>query len=96
MVKFFLGNLKGPKGDRGPQGPRGLQGPRGADGADGRTADVATRTSNGLMSKEDKVKLDGMSGALAEIKDLYTEQNDAIDGNTTRLKNANNKLEAFL
>lgn len=96
MVKFFLGNLKGPKGDRGPQGPPGPAGARGADGADGRTADVATRTSNGLMSKEDKSKLDRMSGALAEIKDLYTEQNNAIDGNTTRLKKANDQLERLL
>lgn len=48
------------------------------------------------MSKEDKTKLDEIPGVLAEIKDLYTAQNDAIDRNTTRLKNANNKLEAFL
>lgn len=90
---------QGPRGYTGPQGPpgnQGIQGPPGKNGADGRTASVATTTSNGLMSKEDKSKLDGMTNALQEIKKLYTEQNKAIDGNTSRLKSTNDKLEALL
>ena len=90
MARFNLGNI------RGPQGPPGRDGKNGRDGADGRTADVATRTSNGLMSKEDKIKLDGIPGTLKEIKDLYTEQNKAIDNNTSRLSSANDKLERYL
>lgn len=86
-MKINLGNI------RGPQGPPGRDG---RNGADGRTADVATRTSNGLMSKEDKVTLDGIPGTLKEIKDLYTEQNKAIDNNTSRLSSANDKLERYL
>lgn len=87
MAKYKLGNIRG---------PRGPQGPPGRDGADGRTANLVTASENGLMRKEDKAKLDGVSEALLEIKKLYTEQNKAIDGNTTRLKNANNALERYL
>ena len=140
MAKIQLGNIKGPKGDRGPTGP---------PGADGRTADLATSSANGLMSKEDKAKLDNPNAslfinnsdkkiythmyvdsvgdintyyidangerksswlilakkfasiekydnAINEVKGLYKELNTAIDNNTERLRNANDRLERLL
>ena len=56
---------KGDKGDTGAQGPKGDKGDKGdtgPQGPSGATASVATKTSNGLMSAEDKKKLDGISG----------------------------------
>lgn len=146
MARIQLGNIKGPKGDRGPAGERG---PTGPPGADGRTVNLATTSENGLMSKEDKTKLDNpkpsifvnnsdkkiythmyvdnvgdintyyidangerksswlilakkfasiekYDNAINEVKGLYKELNTAIDGNTTRLKNANDRLERLL
>lgn len=46
--------IQGEKGDQGIQGIQGIQGVKGDTGASGATADIATITSNGLMSKEDK------------------------------------------
>lgn len=49
--------LKGDKGDVGPQGPVGQN---------ATTTDVATSIKNGLMSKEDKTKLDGLPAITFE------------------------------
>lgn len=49
--------LKGEKGDPGPQGPAGQN---------ATTTDVATSIKNGLMSKEDKTKLDGLPAITFE------------------------------
>ena len=49
--------LKGDKGDVGPQGPAGQN---------ATTTDVATSIKNGLMSKEDKTKLDGLPAITFE------------------------------
>ena len=151
-MRMILGNIRGPQGPPGRDGLQGRQGPPGRDGrdgADGRTADLATSSENGLMSKEDKTKLDNpkpsifvnnsdkkiythmyvdnvgdintyyidangerksswlilakkfasiekYDNAINEVKGLYKELNTAIDGNTTRLKNANDRLERLL
>ncbi|HBG9493244.1 TPA: hypothetical protein KRU85_002319, partial [Enterococcus faecalis] len=47
----------GDKGDVGPQGPAGQN---------ATTTDVATSIKNGLMSKEDKTKLDGLPAITFE------------------------------
>lgn len=55
--------LKGEKGEQGKQGIQGLKGDKGDKGDPGQnatTTNVATTTANGLMSKEDKVKLNGL------------------------------------
>ena len=52
--------LKGEKGDPGPKGDKGDVGPQGPAGQNATTTDVATSIKNGLMSKEDKTKLDGL------------------------------------
>ena len=59
--------LKGDKGDTGAQGLKGDKGDKGdtgPQGPSGATASAATQTSNGLMSAEDKKKLDGISGEV--------------------------------
>ena len=61
--------LKGEKGDPGPQGPKGDKGdvgPQGPAGQNATTTDVATSIKNGLMSKEDKTKLDGLPAITFE------------------------------
>lgn len=61
--------LKGEKGDPGEKGGQGIQGLKGDKGEKGDKGDpginatttaIATTTTNGLMSKEDKVKLNGL------------------------------------
>lgn len=53
---------RGIKGDKGDKGDRGLTGPQGSPGVNATTTAVATQSANGLMSKEDKIRLDGMGG----------------------------------
>lgn len=61
-----LSSVQGPKGEKGDIGPQGLKGdvgPKGEKGDPGQNATttaVATQTADGLMSKEDKKKLDGL------------------------------------
>lgn len=65
-------NIKGPTGPQGPKGPQGETGPQGPKGPQGdpgvnaTTTATATTSANGLMSKEDKAKLNNIaSGATA-------------------------------
>lgn len=51
------------KGDKGDKGDTGATGPAGQNAT---TTAVATSTANGLMSKEDKVKLDGLNNITFE------------------------------
>lgn len=46
--------------------PKGDKGDKGDPGANATTTAVATTTANGLMSKEDKVKLDGLANITFE------------------------------
>lgn len=59
-----LGSVKGPKGDQGPIGPTGPAGPAGINAT---TTEVATSTSNGLMSSLDKTNLDSISNNMVVI-----------------------------
>nr|DAI97928.1 MAG TPA: nucleoid-associated protein [Caudoviricetes sp.] len=62
-AKFNFVLPKGPKGDTGATGPAGATGatgPQGPAGQNATTTAVATTTTNGLMSKTDKAKLDGL------------------------------------
>ncbi|MFR2550843.1 MAG: hypothetical protein ACLS8D_02895 [Clostridioides difficile] len=62
-------SIKGEKGDPGPQGSKGDKvdvGPQGPAGQNATTTDVATSIKNGLMSKEDKTKLDGLPAITFE------------------------------
>ena len=52
--------LKGEKGDTGSQGLKGEKGDKGDPGVNATTTAIATTTANGLMSKEDKMKLNGL------------------------------------
>lgn len=52
--------IQGPKGDKGDPGATGGQGPKGDPGQNATTTAVATQTVNGLMSFQDKKKLDGL------------------------------------
>lgn len=71
----WLASLKGAKGDTGAKGETGAAGakgdtgatgPAGKDGTNATTTAVATSTANGLMSKTDKVKLDGLTNITFE------------------------------
>lgn len=67
---------QGPKGDKGEQGIQGEQGPKGDKGEPGKdgvsiTVDdipLATTSSDGRMSKEDKVKLEKHNSDITSIK----------------------------
>lgn len=67
---------QGPKGDKGEQGIQGEQGPKGDKGEPGKdglsiTVDdipLATTSSDGRMSKEDKVKLEKHDSDITSIK----------------------------
>lgn len=67
---------QGPKGDKGEQGIQGEQGPKGDKGETGKdgvsiTVDdipLATTSSDGRMSKEDKVKLEKHNSDITSIK----------------------------
>lgn len=48
-------------GQTGPAGPTGPIGPTGPAGENATTTEVASQTSNGLMSSSDKAKLDGIT-----------------------------------
>ncbi|MDT2597837.1 collagen-like triple helix repeat-containing protein [Enterococcus dongliensis] len=68
-AKFNFVLPKGPKGDTGATGPTGATGatgPQGPAGQNATTTAVATTTTNGLMSKTDKIKLDGLSNVTFE------------------------------
>lgn len=68
-AKFNFVLPKGPKGDTGATGPTGATGatgPQGPAGQNATTTAVATTTTNGLMSKADKIKLDGLSNVTFE------------------------------
>lgn len=71
----WLASLKGAKGDTGAKGETGAAGakgdtgatgPAGKDGTNATTTAVASSTANGLMSKADKVKLDGLTNITLE------------------------------
>ena len=51
---------KGEKGATGSQGLKGEKGDKGDPGVNATTTAIATTTANGLMSKEDKMKLNGL------------------------------------
>ena len=88
---------QGPKGDKGATGARGAQGPKGDKGdtgpqgpagPSGATASVATQTANGLMSKEDKKKLDRIIDDMANVQvttgtKTYGSNSTIVDGHTT-------------
>lgn len=52
--------VKGEKGDKGDTGARGLQGAPGEKGDPGTTTAIATETTAGLMSSQDKKKLNSV------------------------------------
>ena len=58
VFNFAFKNLKGAKGDTGAAGPAGK---------DGTSAEVATATSDGLMSAEDKKRLDEIWQAIQKL-----------------------------
>ena len=76
-----LGSVKGPKGDQGPIGPTGPAGPAGINAT---TTEVATSTSNGLMSASDKNILDMIfnegSFAYYGYSSIYTKDTHEVYG----------------
>lgn len=59
--------LQGPQGEKGEKGDMGPEGPQGTPGKDGQTYDEATSTVAGLMSAEDKTKLDEIEKVIKNI-----------------------------
>ena len=60
----------GPQGPRGERGPQGIQGVPGKDGTSVSVDDIplASASSDGRMSKEDKTKLDGIAASANNYK----------------------------
>lgn len=60
----------GPQGPRGERGPQGIQGVPGKDGTSVSVDDIplASTSSDGRMSKEDKTKLDGIAASANNYK----------------------------
>ena len=79
--------IQGPKGDKGDKGDTGPQGPKGEAGINATTTNVATQTANGLMSKEDKIKLDNFKTETI----TYTLQ---LVGNQLRLVGSDGSISA--
>lgn len=73
--------LKGAKGDKGDRGERGEA------GINATTTNVATQTANGLMSKEDKIKLDNFKSEAI----TYTLQ---LIGNQLRLVGSDGSISS--
>lgn len=81
----------GPQGPRGERGPQGIQGVPGKDGTSVSVDDIplASTSSDGRMSKEDKVKLDRI---VLDVENLKME----ISGQISRLNIINNELKAIV
>lgn len=90
---------KGEQGDTGPQGPQGPKGDTGAPGLDGTGVYYpATQSADGLMSAEDKQKLDGMSGSGGELTLLW--ENSAyispFEAQTVSITHSKGRLKSIL
>ncbi|MCV2505643.1 DUF3292 domain-containing protein [Melissococcus plutonius] len=59
--KAILGAPESVKGEKGDKGDPGDKGEKGDPGENATTTEVAKETADGLMAKEDKEKLDGLS-----------------------------------
>lgn len=74
---------QGVKGDTGATGPQGPKGDKGDPGTNATTTAVATTTTDGLMSKEDKQKLDALlldMPIVSSAPNIYTTTYTDEDG----------------
>lgn len=75
----------GPQGPRGERGPQGIQGVPGKDGTSVSVDDIplASASSDGRMSKEDKTKLDGIAASANNYKHPSTHPATIITEDST-------------
>lgn len=71
VIEVDLGSVIGPQGPTGPQGPQGPVGPQGPQGEPGSFESLpeATQEQSGLLSADDKQKLDtiDLSGLMLKV-----------------------------
>lgn len=65
VIKTFIGNIKGPRGEQGPQGLQGvegLQGPRGEQGPQGEPGEVGPQGPQGVPGPQGEPGPEGPQG----------------------------------
>ena len=79
MARIFIGNIKGPQGERGPQGEQGPVGPQGPQGP------LPPLVNNALATEAGVSALDAAMGKtlqdqITDNKDDITELNSKLEG----------------